>query len=46
MLLENDTSPQEILEQLVKKGIKINRFEVATPPLNDIFLQVVGENDE
>lgn len=46
LLLEKDTPPQDILEQLIKQGIKIIRFEVATPPLNDIFLQVVGERDE
>ena len=46
LVLEKETSPQEILEQLVNGGIKVYRFEVATPPLNDIFLQVVGETDE
>jgi len=24
----------------------INRFEVATPPLNEIFLRLVGKNRE
>jgi len=33
----------EVLEQLVSNGIQIKRFEVATPPLHDIFLQVVEE---
>ena len=46
LLLENDTLPQQVLEQIVSQGIKITRFEVATPPLHDIFLQVVGESDE
>jgi len=43
LFLDGDTSPQEILEQLVSKKIRVNRYEVATPPLHDIFLQVVGE---
>jgi ABC-type uncharacterized transport system ATPase subunit len=31
---------------LVGRGIAINRFEVATPPLNEIFLTVVGKVHE
>ncbi len=41
--LDAETSPQDILEQLVRQGVKINRYEVSTPPLHDIFLQTVGE---
>ena len=43
LTLDKETSPQDILDQLVRRGIKINRYEVSTPPLHDIFLQVVGE---
>lgn len=43
LFLDRDTSPQEILEQLISKRVRINRYEVATLPLHDIFLQVVGE---
>ena len=43
LILDKDSSPQEILQQLVRRGVKINRYEVSTPPLHDIFLQVVGE---
>ena len=46
MILEKETTAQQVLEQLVKAGIKVIRYEVYTPPLNDIFLQVVGEEDE
>jgi len=43
LFLEAETKPQQILEQLVNRGITVKRFEVATPPLHDIFLQVVEE---
>ena len=46
LILEKETTAQQVLEQLVKIGIKVIRYEVYTPPLNDIFLQVVGEEDE
>jgi ABC-2 type transport system ATP-binding protein len=42
LVLDEKTNPQQILERLVSAGIAVNRFEVATPPLNDIFLKVVG----
>ena len=44
LFLDSGTTPQQVLTQLLEHGVVINRFEVATPPLHDIFLQVVGEN--
>ncbi|OGO32230.1 MAG: sodium ABC transporter [Chloroflexi bacterium RBG_16_56_11] len=46
LILEDGTTPGQILEQLVRRGVTINRYEVSTPPLHDIFLQVVGESHE
>ncbi len=46
LVLDGNTTPQQILERLVSNGIGINRFEVATPSLNEIFLKVVGKNHE
>jgi len=46
LVLDGNITPQQILERLVSTGIVINRFEVATPPLNEIFLKVVGRNHE
>ena len=46
LVLDGSTTPQQILEQVVGTGIVINRFEVATPSLNEIFLKVVGQNHE
>ena len=41
LFLDGETPPQKILGQLVSRGVEINQFEVSTPPLNEIFLQVV-----
>jgi ABC-2 type transport system ATP-binding protein len=46
LILDANTTPQQVLERLVRTGITIDRFEVATPPLNEIFLRVVGETHE
>jgi ABC-2 type transport system ATP-binding protein len=46
LVLDGNTTPQQVLERLVRTGITIDRFEVATPPLNEIFLRVVGETHE
>jgi len=46
LVLDGNTTPQQVLERLVSRGIVINRFEIATPPLNEIFLRVVGKAHE
>ena len=46
LVLDGRTTPQQLLEALVRRGIVINRFEIATPPLNEIFLDVVGKAHE
>ena len=43
LFFDRETSPHKILAQLMKQEIKISRFEVPTPSLNDIFLQLVGK---
>jgi ABC-2 type transport system ATP-binding protein len=46
LVLDENTTPQQVLERLVSQRVVINRFEVATPPLNEIFLRVVGKAHE
>ncbi len=46
LFLDGKTSPQEILATLVSRNIILNRFEVATPPLSEIFVQVVRGGSE
>jgi ABC-2 type transport system ATP-binding protein len=42
LLLSEDTSPQRILDQLRGQGLEIQRFEITTPSLHSIFLNMVG----
>ncbi len=46
LVLDGKTTPQQLLERLINRGIVLNRFEIATPPLNEIFLKVVGKENE
>jgi ABC-2 type transport system ATP-binding protein len=46
LLLDNSTTPQQLLERMVARGLIIKRFEIAFPPLNEIFIKVVGGNNE
>jgi ABC-2 type transport system ATP-binding protein len=46
LVLDGNTTPKQVMERLVSTGIVINRFEVATPSLNEIFLKVAGKNYE
>ena len=43
LVLDGRTSPQDVLRRLVALDVTVDRFEVATPSLNEIFLRVVGE---
>jgi ABC-2 type transport system ATP-binding protein len=46
LVMDDKTNPQQVLEALVSRGVNIKRFEIATPPLNEIFIKVAGEVDE
>ncbi len=46
LFLEDGASPGDILRQLVESNVPVERFEIATPSLNQIFLQVAGEKNE
>jgi ABC-2 type transport system ATP-binding protein len=41
LVLEPDTLPKAVLRQLVEADVTIVRFEVATPPLEEIFISAV-----
>jgi ABC-2 type transport system ATP-binding protein len=45
LFLTADTSPKVILAQLVAKNIPVERFEIAVPTLDEIFIQVVQESE-
>jgi len=42
LVLDPASTPQQILQELVQAGVPIDRFEVATPSLNEIFIAKVG----
>ena len=44
LVLDGKTTTQQVLAYLVGRGVVINRFEMATPSLNEIFLKEVGKN--
>ena len=44
-LLPSSTS-QDILRQLVESGIQVDRFEIAAPTLDEIFINVVQKDSE
>lgn len=41
--IENEAVVHNLLNELVKNGIEINKFEIKKPTLNDIFIEKVGE---
>lgn len=43
--LANGTEPNEVLKTLVSKGISLDRFEVAQPTLDEIFIEVVKKQE-
>jgi len=45
VLTLGDTSPQKLLRVLVEREIPVNRFEVGTAPLEEIFVSVVKEEN-
>ena len=46
LFLDGKTTPQQVLQTLLSRGVIVNRFELAMPPLNDIFIKVAGEQHE
>jgi ABC-2 type transport system ATP-binding protein len=43
LFLDGETTSQQVLNQLIAKDVRIDRFEVSTPSLNEIFIQVVKQ---
>ena len=46
LVLTAEASPRDILDQLQSKNLDINRFELKTPSLHEIFLKIAGVNNE
>jgi len=45
LVLDENAKPNQILKSLINKGVEISEFEIAVPPLNEIFIQVVGKQE-
>lgn len=43
LTLEEHAKPNLILRNLINSGIELTEFEIAVPPLNEIFIKVVKE---
>jgi ABC-2 type transport system ATP-binding protein len=46
LALDNDIRPQQILQEILSRGLTIERFEIAVPTLDEIFIRVVQERQE
>jgi ABC-2 type transport system ATP-binding protein len=46
LVLEDDAAPNTILKNLINQGVELNEFEIAVPPLNEIFIKVVQKQGE
>jgi len=45
LTLMEDTTPQDVLKTLTARDIILEKFEIAVPTLNEIFIRVVEEGD-
>lgn len=43
--LDDNAQPNQVLKNLINLGTEISAFEVALPPLNEIFIQVVRKQE-
>jgi ABC-2 type transport system ATP-binding protein len=46
LVLDQDAEPYQILKNLIIQGVELTEFEIAVPPLNEIFIKVVKEQEE
>ena len=46
LILAEGSTPQDVLSDLVAHDITIEKFEIALPTLDEIFIQVVKERNE
>jgi len=45
LVLEENAEPNLILKDLINRGVDLSEFEIAVPPLNEIFIQVVQRKE-
>jgi ABC-2 type transport system ATP-binding protein len=45
VILSDQTTPNKVLQELVSRGVILEKFEIAVPTLDEIFIKVVKEGD-
>jgi len=45
LVLDQDAQPHQVLKYLINADVEISEFEIAVPPLNEIFIQVVKNQE-
>lgn len=45
LVLDEASEPSKILKDLINQGVDLIEFEIAVPPLNEIFIKVVKEQE-
>jgi ABC-2 type transport system ATP-binding protein len=45
LTLARDTTPRDVLQALMAKDVTLEKFEIAVPTLDEIFIRVVEEGD-
>jgi ABC-2 type transport system ATP-binding protein len=45
LVLKENAQPKQILKELINQGVELSEFEIAVPPLNEIFIQVVQHKE-
>ena len=43
LALEESAEPNQVLKGLINQGVEMSEFEIAVPPLNEIFIKVIKE---
>ncbi len=46
LVLNEGVEPNQVLKSLIDKGVALNEFEIAVPPLSEIFIKVVKEQTQ
>jgi ABC-2 type transport system ATP-binding protein len=46
LVLDETAEPNQVLKSLINQGIELSEFEIAVPPLTDIFIKVVKAQEE
>jgi len=46
LILEEETTPQDILEELLEHKVILEKFEIAVPRLDEIFIRVVQQGEK